>query len=380
MFYNRAMFMGIPWDTLIKTFRGNLPKQGYDKLDDYVSAFIEFLEKNNPFITVDLQREFLGNIAYGYFLGITEDIENIINSKINENGPIDNKTIESIALQVINEHADRWLKPKGSLKGSYTRNISRKIITKNKDIIDSAIKTAFENIPIAKGRNRLFEIIESLLYIGSNEQINSGVVIAGFGEREAFPTLVHMVVEGLFDNKLKHGPISRRTIGEDVEATLAAYAQGEMVQRFMEGIDPFYKEIQEGYLSQLPEKFANHLVRKLNKYNKSEKEKIKNRLFTECKRIIDDFNKNMLKIGEEKFIGPITDVVSVLPKSDLATLAESLVSLTVVKRKFSTESETVAEPIDVALISKGDGFIWIKRKHYFNPEYNPGFFTRRYKE
>jgi len=71
MFYNRATFMGIPWDTLIKTFRGKLPKQGYDKLDDYVSAFIEFLEKNNPFITVNLQREFLGNIAYGYFLGMT---------------------------------------------------------------------------------------------------------------------------------------------------------------------------------------------------------------------------------------------------------------------------------------------------------------------
>jgi hypothetical protein len=35
--------------------------------------------------------------------------------------------------------------------------------------------------------------------------------------------------------------------------------------------------------------------------------------------------------------------------------------------------ETVAGPIDVAVISKGDGFIWIKRKHYFSPELNPHF-------
>ena len=39
------------------------------------------------------------------------------------------------------------------------------------------------------------------------------------------------------------------------------------------------------------------------------------------------------------------------------------------------ESETVGGPIDVAVISKGDGFIWIKRKHYFKAELNPQFFA-----
>ena len=67
---------------------------------------------------------------------------------------------------------------------------------------------------------------------------------------------------------------------------------------------------------------------------------------------------------ERYFTKPITEVVAILPKAELATLAESLVSLTSIKRKFSTESETVAEPIDVAVVSKIDGFVWIKRKSY----------------
>ena len=37
------------------------------------------------------------------------------------------------------------------------------------------------------------------------------------------------------------------------------------------------------------------------------------------------------------------------------------------------DAETVGGPIDVAVISKGDGFIWIKRKHYFSTELNPCF-------
>jgi hypothetical protein len=31
----------------------------------------------------------------------------------------------------------------------------------------------------------------------------------------------------------------------------------------------------------------------------------------------------------------------------------------------------------VAVISKNDGFIWIKRKHYFDPKLNPRFFAKR---
>jgi hypothetical protein len=39
------------------------------------------------------------------------------------------------------------------------------------------------------------------------------------------------------------------------------------------------------------------------------------------------------------------------------------------------EVESVGGPIDVAVISKGDGFIWIKRKHYFKPEFNQSFMS-----
>jgi hypothetical protein len=62
----------------------------------------------------------------------------------------------------------------------------------------------------------------------------------------------------------------------------------------------------------------------------------------------------------------------------MASLAEAMVNLTSVKRKFSAEKETVAGPIDVAVISKSDGFIWVKRKHYFDAELNPRYFVRKF--
>ncbi|HEY0631206.1 MAG TPA: hypothetical protein VGC98_04065 [Thermoleophilaceae bacterium] len=44
------------------------------------------------------------------------------------------------------------------------------------------------------------------------------------------------------------------------------------------------------------------------------------------------------------------------------------------------ETETVSGPIDVAVISAGDGFVWIKRKHYFEAERNPQFFVNYNRE
>lgn len=68
-----------------------------------------------------------------------------------------------------------------------------------------------------------------------------------------------------------------------------------------------------------------------------------------------------------------------LPKDELAAMAESLVNLASFKRRVTDEEETVGGPIDVAVISRGDGFIWIKRKHYFEPGLNPQFLANYYR-
>lgn len=69
----------------------------------------------------------------------------------------------------------------------------------------------------------------------------------------------------------------------------------------------------------------------------------------------------------------IEKAIKLMPFSELAEVAELLIRLTQVRRRLSPDSETVGEPIDVAVISKADGFVWIKRKHYFDKELNYSF-------
>lgn len=89
------------------------------------------------------------------------------------------------------------------------------------------------------------------------------------------------------------------------------------------------------------------------------------------------------KLSQHKrtnFVDPVLDAVAALPKDELAAMAESLVSLTILKRRVSMTAETVGGAIDVALISKGDGLIWIRRKHYFDKNLNAQFLANYYKK
>jgi hypothetical protein len=96
--------------------------------------------------------------------------------------------------------------------------------------------------------------------------------------------------------------------------------------------------------------------------------------------MLESYRGSLRDERHQKFVKTVLDSVQSLPLDDLAEMAESLVNLTSLKRKVSMEQETVSGPIDVAVISPGDGFIWINRKHYFAADRNPQFFANYYRE
>ena len=71
-------------------------------------------------------------------------------------------------------------------------------------------------------------------------------------------------------------------------------------------------------------------------------------------------------------------MIALMPKQELIELAEALVSITAVERKATPDEGTVGGLIDVAFITKHEGFVWIKRKHYFEAKMNLRYFWRKF--
>ncbi len=284
--------------------------------------------------------------------------------------------------KAIKKHYEEWRKSKTlpSIPGTHTD----KILIKYKRNISKAKESIFQELPISKTAYNHLEKICAYLFSKDRFSTNntSGIVIAGYGEDETFPSLVSFFIEAIINNKLKYKQDEEKNYNISVinTAAIIPFAQSEMVATFMEGIDPMLNRILEGYLSELFKKYPENIADSVTKLDSTERERLKNKLIKVGSDILEDFMKEMKGYRDKNHVSPIINAVSALPKDELAAMAESLVNLTSFKRKISMEAETVGGPIDVAVISKGDGFVWIKRKHYFKAELNPYFFASYYRE
>ena len=130
----------------------------------------------------------------------------------------------------------------------------------------------------------------------------------------------------------------------------------------------------ESLFTQYPDVVLDALKAELPVVSAASRKKIK----TQSEQIAKNCLDSLTKIIKDRHVDPLLDVVKILPKENLASMAEALINLTSLKRQMSLDLETVGGPIDVAVISKGDGFIWLKRKHYFKPELNRTWFEKYY--
>jgi len=106
----------------------------------------------------------------------------------------------------------------------------------------------------------------------------------------------------------------------------------------------------------------------------AQRKKWKKQFQPESKKAIKSLIEKLDQQRQEKHLGPIHQAIANMPKDEIGHAAARLVSLNWFQKRMSLTTETVGGPVDVAVISKGDGFIWIDRKHYFRPELNQHFF------
>jgi hypothetical protein len=134
-------------------------------------------------------------------------------------------------------------------------------------------------------------------------------------------------------------------------------------------MDPRFEQAIVASLDRIFHEYPPTIIDSIEKLDDDERKDLKERFLQTSDELIVRLRQQLQGYRIYNY-GPIMNVVTTLPKSEMAALAESLVNLTSLKRRVSLEAETVGGPVDVAVISKGDGFVWIKKKQYFRPALN----------
>jgi len=379
MIYNNASFLGIPWEPIITRFGESLGPSPLPTLADYAERFLSFLKSEQELITADIEKQYFSSVIYTYYLSFRQIFQQNALEIIRVQGVISEDQIGDIVAEKIHEVYTKITRAE-SVPG-VDQSLINDLYTAYDDITTRAIAEVLEQLPIPDLARAQLKEIPFLLFgkfagiLDPVSQNFSGMVIAGFGEKEIFPSLVTYAIEGRLSGALKYKEIENKKITLETGAYVIPFAQREMVDIFMSGIDPRLTDALVESLSEIFHEYPQAIIDSIETMNDAEKSNLKTQFQPKSDELVVRISSYMNNYRASNVV-PIINVVISLPKTELAAMAESLVNLTSLKRKVSLQAETVGGPVDVAVISKRDGFVWIKKKQYFNPELNPQLVQR----
>ncbi|WP_053217162.1 hypothetical protein [Virgibacillus senegalensis] len=371
MVYGAASFMEVPWEVIIKSYRAELQDRTFDDVSDYVDDFISFLNREERFKAEEIEEIIIHRTFSDLLKRIVRDVEEEVDN-CKSDGEIvnDDKVTECLTKEIEERTAEYASMEKEFLDIDYApfkEKFKDVIMEIKQELIVYSVPDSLEEKLIRLA----FEAVKKDFFsLGS-----TGLVIAGYGDKEIFPHLIEYRLEGFVFGKLKYKKLRERKISYTNDkqagtASITAFAQREMVDSFMGGIEPNMEEAMFGIIDRVLGDYHEHIQKQLNIKFSAEQvrtmKKMGNELYESIKDSVEEYQ-------QDQYVRPLLGIVRSLPKEELAEMAEALVNLTSFKKRLTRATESVGPPIDVAVITKGDGFVWIKRKSYFDPDINQQF-------
>ena len=209
--------------------------------------------------------------------------------------------------------------------------------------------------------NRFWRLITEYFNLSLSKETQNPIrlLFAGYGSSDAFPKYVIIDVYTVVGGRLKYSILERFEESNN-NAKIVPLAQGDVVLTFCRGIS-------DDFIDFIPKKVEEIINAKISVLSSSFTEEQNNAIkssFSSCKEEVISAISDSI---QNKNVNPIFESVQLIPLPEMAFLAESLVNITSLKRTFSLDGnqQTVGGPTDVAVLSKGDGFVWVKTKQIY---------------
>jgi hypothetical protein len=380
MVFNAAELNGVPWETIIKTYREQRRTAVFDTIDEYAADFMSWLEAADDVFPTDQDSFLLGFRMWTKAQALVGQINESIRRRLETTpkGPLPDSEVEGVVRDVILAERTRLSKiPPCPWADRLKEDAFARRHAKD---ITSVIKTAFQELPLGgAARTALRKVlVMHALRRPEGEPEFSGLVFAGFGQTEFFPKMRTAHIYARTDRVLQWRASTSTDISLWEPAAVTPFAQGDMVRSFTDGLQDQVKTAVLGYW----QGWSDGLKARAHDTIKTRQPSLDDATSDDLAGVFADiaqdavqgFFDTLEKHQKTSVREPVLQSLAYLPKDEMGAMAESLVNLTTLKRKVSIdEAQTVGGAVDVAIISRGDGFVWLRRKHYFEQMLNPAW-------
>jgi hypothetical protein len=366
----------VPWELALKAYRtsqANTPK--LPKIDDYVQALKTFLQSNPrlfPKTVLDsLLRARLGEAM----IHVLQEANRLAPGFLDDAKSVPDR----IALwnQGCNDLRQKYasVNVHGALSAAAYQNALQNSATFVADV-DNELNSSPLRPVIAVAQDLAHLAIDALYKEPTAFIGYTGLVTAGYGDEEIFPQYQcihvhgHIGAELLVDVPGYMGTsYAKHEITHSDGAWIQAFAQSSMIDVFTDGFGYSLRNI----IREKSQAKFNALVDELRAAGIPIPAAVSDPIVNNVRTA---FMREWQTENYDVNFAPLRTVLSGLSIQEMVHLAENLLTLESLKERVTSPTESVGGPIDVAAITKAEGLVWIRRKHFFEPELNHRYFSR----
>ena len=337
MIFGNANFDNIPMETLIKQYSKETNFESLESIENIKKDFLSYLGKITP--------------PFDFKKSIDENLSAYISELSDKFKGCNKKDIEDFISDYKEDENLNFVKNLNEF------NLYDEVFVK---ILPDCV---------SKDESKYVCYILKMKFFQKIIPSSTGVVIAGFSEDDLLPSFVS------FDLILNNsGKIESKLLDCKTNYHLGCivpFAQRDVIDTFLTGSSIMVKRAIQVALLEFLNEYSELIINSVSSNNKIDKKscdivihevkKIKSINDVTSKKFVDFLNK-----WDEIVSMPLFVSVSSMTKQDLIEMSYSLINITSMRRKMDSDVESVGGEVAIAIITKGDGFLWVNKINHIN--------------
>jgi hypothetical protein len=351
----------VPWELAIKIFRASSRGASFATFDQYLDHLLAFLRSNPVLFPAQLLAD-LTALRFG------NAVKHVV-SLVHQTDPsifdvTQNLAARQSAWGAASLSVDQTFNAKGVHPSLSAAAQSAMLVAVGQRTAGVAAELAKEPEFAAIDPQGLAELAIAALYAVPTDFLPStGVVVAGYGEQDIFPGYKSINVYGHVGPDLLSQEGSTFQVTHTNTSMIQALAQTSMIDMFTDGFGRSLWDIVRRESRKVLDELVGEIVAAGGSAPPTGATPI-------IQAAHDRFMKTWTRENFQQNWSPLREVLASLSVQEVAHLAETLLTLESLKERVTSSSESVGGPIDIAAITKSEGLVWLKRKHFFDSDLN----------
>ena len=365
MLTGNACYCSTPWDIIIRHYREHQGQVRHETVEACVHDFFKYIAHNHLFCDKETLMEHLYLEMNNLFHSICDRLDKKLR-QLDKNGNFIKAFLKYLGLfrkdysrYGPGEHfKDYSLAQFKAYAGKEIDNFL------HEHFYDKARK-CFYNLP-QESIEALKEDFElTLMTHLTRLKIDATLVFAGYGASQEYPSLVSATVFEGFDDRVNYHirPDDIVCIGDDRPVAICPFAQSDVVNSILNGIYPDFHDYA-----------IDQNNARLSVFCGAFDEVLFNEEYEDFTKMIDEIDisdltqryKNAINRHKRKNRAKWEKALANYDLQAMAALAHSLIDLTGFHRIIHFMEEGVGGPVDLAVITKNEGFTWLNRKSWYH--------------